>query len=320
MTALRSGLAIGALLCALAAIPAAAQSFPSQAVTIVVGSQPGGTTDLLARVLAQGFSTAWGKPVVVENKVGANNQIAADFVSRSKADGLTLWVSPDSFVTNPLLNSALPPGNFAPVAGLVRGHHALAAHAALPSNTLSELIALARQKRGEINYGTSGFASAGHLSMEYLQSQAGIGFTAVHYKGATPALNDVLGGHVQLMFHDIGNVAGAANTGKLKVLGIGSATRLPAFPNVPALAESLPGFEAGAWWGLFAPRDTPPAIIAQINAQARAVLAEPGIQDQLIKAQNLTLFAGSPQDLAAHIDRERSKWQKVIQSANITVK
>jgi tripartite-type tricarboxylate transporter receptor subunit TctC len=320
MAALRSRLVLGALFCALAALPARAQGFPSQTVTIVVGSQPGGTTDLLARVLAQGFSTAWGNPVVVENKVGANNQIAAEFVNRAKPDGHTLWVSPDSFVTNPLLNPALSAGNFAPIVGLVRGHHALAAHAALPANTLAELIALARRKPGEIPYGTSGFASAGHLSMEYLQSQAGVGFTAVHYRGATPALNDVLGGHVQLMFHDIGNVAAAANTGKLKILGIGSAARLPAFPDLPALAESLPGFEAGAWWGLFAPRETPPAIVAQINAQARAVLADPGIQAQLIKAHNLPLFAGSPQDLAAHIEGERSKWQKVIQAANITAK
>ncbi|HEX3990860.1 MAG TPA: tripartite tricarboxylate transporter substrate binding protein, partial [Acetobacteraceae bacterium] len=169
---------------------AAAQTYPTHGVTIVVGSQPGGTTDLLARILAKGFSTAWGKPVVVENKVGANNQIAGDFVGRAAPDGYTLWVTPDSFVTNPLLNNKLSHDSFDPISGLARAHHALVASPSFPPNSVPELIAYAKSHSGQISYGTSGLASAGHLSMEYLLSLTGLKFTAVHYKGATPAYND----------------------------------------------------------------------------------------------------------------------------------
>jgi tripartite-type tricarboxylate transporter receptor subunit TctC len=210
---MRSVLIVCGMLAVLAPQGARAQTYPSQTITIVVGSQPGGTTDLMARLLAQRLSSAWKRPAVVENRVGANNQVAGDYVRRSSPDGHTLWVTPDSFVTNPVLNSKVSNDGFAPISGLVRAHHTLIAHPSLAANNLSELIALAKAKPDALNYATSGFGSAGHLSMEYLKSRAGMKFTGVHYKGATPALTDVIAGHVQLMFHDIGNVAEAARAG-----------------------------------------------------------------------------------------------------------
>lgn len=309
---------IGLLLVSFATT-APAQTYPNQNITIVVGSQPGGTTDLLARVIAQRLTEAWGQAAVVENKVGANNQLAADFIARAKPDGHTLWVTPDSFVTNPILNPKLSYEGFVPVTGLVRASHTLVAHPSVPAGNLRELLDLAKAKPGALNYGTSGFASAGHLSMEYLQSLAGIKLTGVHYKGATPALNDVIAGHIQLMFHDLGSVAESAKAGRTKIVGIGAPARLPDFPDIPVLAETLPGFEAGAWWGLFAPAGTPPDVVTKINEQVRKVFAEPAVQAQLIAPHHYQVFTGPPQALTDFVGRERSKWEKVIREADIKV-
>jgi len=309
---------IGLLLVSFATT-APAQTYPNQNITIVVGSQPGGTTDLLARVIAQRLTEAWGQAAVVENKVGANNQLAADFIARAKPDGHTLWVTPDSFVTNPILNPKLSYEGFVPVTGLVRASHTLVAHPSVPAGNLRELLDLAKAKPGALNYGTSGFASAGHLSMEYLQSLAGIKLTGVHYKGATPALNDVIAGHIQLMFHDLGSVAESAKAGRTKIVGIGAPARLPGFPDIPVLAETLPGFEAGAWWGLFAPAGTPPDVVTKINEQVRKVFAEPAVQAQLIAPHHYQVFTGPPQALTDFVGRERSKWEKVIREADIKV-
>jgi tripartite-type tricarboxylate transporter receptor subunit TctC len=309
-----------ALLCCVLSLfagGAGAQTYPSQGITIVVGSQPGGTTDLLARLLAQRFTAAWGQPAIVENKVGANNQIAADYVSRSRPDGYTLWVTPDSFVTNPILHGKGSSEAFVPVTGLVRAHHTLLAHPSLPANNLRELIALAKAKPGELNYGTSGLASAGHLSMEYLQSRAGMKFTAVHYKGATPALTDVMAGHVQLMFHDLGNVLEPAKGGKVKLIGVGAAERLAKLPDLPVLAESLPGFEAGAWWGLFAPPGTPEPVRERLNAEVRRIFDDPAVQAQLIAPHHFQVFTGTPKALSDFVAAERTKWEKVIREAQI---
>lgn len=301
------------------ATAAAAQTYPSQNITIAVGSQPGGTTDLLARLLAQNLTAAWEKPVVVENRVGANNQVVGEFVRRAAPDGHTLWVTPDSFVTNPVLNSKLSNDGFVPITGLVRALHTLIAHPSLPAGNLGDLIALAKTKPNELNYATSGYGSAGHLSMEYLQSRAGVKFTGVHYKGATPALTDIVGGHVQLMFHDLGNVAEPAEAGKVKLLGIGAAARVASFPQLKTIAETLPGFEAGAWWGLFAPAGTPDVVIRQINAEVRKILADPAVQAQLIAPHHLQVFTGTPAVLSDFIGKEQVKWQTLVREANITV-
>ena len=317
-----AGRSFAVSLCCLLSMLAAsanAQNFPSENITIVVGSQPGGTTDLLARALGQRLSAAWGKPVIVENKVGANNQVAGDYVRRAKPDGHTLWVTPDSFVTNPVLNSKLSSDGFAPITGLARAHHTLIAHPSLQAGNIADLIALAKTRTTELNYATSGYGSAGHLSMEYLQNLAGIKLTGVHYKGATPALTDVVGGHVQLMFHDLGNVTEPAKAGQVKLLGVGASARVVEFPLLPAIAETLPGFEAGAWWGLFAPGGTPDTVIRQINEQVQVILADPGVQAQLITPHRLQVFAGPPVALGDFVNKERVKWQALVRDAKITI-
>jgi tripartite-type tricarboxylate transporter receptor subunit TctC len=315
--------AIVALTLCLCATAAGAQSYPSGTVTIVASATPGGVTDLLARLLAKKFGEAWGQPVIVENRPGANNQLAAEFVAHSKPDGHTLFVTPDrTFVTNPLLYRKLSydaQNGFVPISGLVRASHALVANPNLPAKDLKQLVELAKSKPGQINYGTWGPASAPHLSMEYLKSLAGIDIVPVHYKGATQALTDVVAGHIQMMFMDIGNVLEPARAGRLKLLGIATPKRLPEFPDWPALSETLPGFEATFWVGLFAPRGTPDAIIAQVNTDTRKALADPAIKAQALDAQHLQAFAGPPEELARYIVAERAKWGDVIKKANIPI-
>jgi tripartite-type tricarboxylate transporter receptor subunit TctC len=251
--------------------------------------------------------------------VGANNQVAGEFVRRAAPDGHTLWVTPDSFVTNPVLNSKLSNHGFTPITGLVRAHHTLIANLSLPVSNLADLIELAKTKPTELDYATSGYGSAGHLSMEYLQSRAGVKFTGVHYKGATPALTDAIAGHVQLMFHDLGNAAQPASAGKIKLLGIGAAARVAKFPELPAIAEMLSGFEAGAWWGLFAPGGTPDAVVRQINAEVQQILLDPAVQAQLIAPHYLQVFTGPPVELSDFVNRERVKWQTLVRDAKITI-
>ena len=223
------------------AVAAAAQDFPSRQVRIVVPQSPGGVTDVIARAVAQRLSETWGQPVIVENKAGANYQIGANFVAKAEPDGYTLLVMSEAFAINPLLSAKLPYDpvkDFAPVTGLISINHALVAHPSLPANSVKELIELARAKPGEINYGTYGVGSTGHLNMEMFQSRAGVKLFPVHYKGAAPALTDVMAGHIPLMFISVSSVVEPAKAGKVKLLGIGSAQRLPALPEVPTIAES----------------------------------------------------------------------------------
>src|SRR6266508_3113001 len=194
-------------------LPAAAAGqeagYPTRPVTIIVPAAPGGVTDALARTLAQRFTDAWGQQAIVENKPGANNQIAAEYVTKAAPDGYTLLIGPEvTFVVNPSLYPKLsydPVKGFTPISGLVTINHALIVNPALPVQNVKELIALAKQKPGELNYGTFGIGSSGHLNMELFQALSGAKFQAVHYKGATPALTDVMAGHIQLMFISVGS-------------------------------------------------------------------------------------------------------------------
>jgi tripartite-type tricarboxylate transporter receptor subunit TctC len=299
-----------------------AQPYPSQTITIVASATPGGVTDVMARVLAKRLSESWGQPAVVENRPGANNQIAAKFVAQSKPDGYTLFVTPDrTFVTNPLLYQKLSydaADGFVPVSGLVRASHALVASPSLPANDMRELIALAKAKPDELNYGTWGPASGPHLSMEYFKSIAGVKVVPVHYKGAVQALTDIMGGQIQMMFMDIGNVLEPAQVGRLKILGIATSARLPQLADLPAIAETLPGFSATFWVGLFAPRGTPEPIVTKLNTEVRKLLAEPSVQAILDK-QYLESFADTPAALTNYIKAEQEKWGGVIRNANIVV-
>jgi tripartite-type tricarboxylate transporter receptor subunit TctC len=301
---------------------ALAQTYPSKPVTIIVPAAPGGVTDALGRVLAQRFTEAWGQQVIVENRPGANNQIAAEYVAKSAPDGHTLMIGPETtFVVNPSLYEKLaydPVNDFTPITGLVTINHALIVNPALPVDNVKDLLALAKQKPGQLNYGTFGIGSSGHLNMELLQTLAGVKFQAVHYKGATPALTDVMAGHIQMMFISVGSAVPQWKAGKVKLLAVGARKRMALLPEAPTVAESgLPGFEAVSWFGLFAPAGTPRPIVDKINGEIRRIFADPEFKKNFLDRQYFESIAGTPEELAAYLKSEEQKWSKVIRDAKV---
>lgn len=307
-------------------LPAAAvaqtASYPSKAVTIIVPAAPGGVTDVLGRTLAQRFTDAWGQQAIVENKPGANNQIAAEYVTNAAPDGSTLLIGPEvTFVVNPSLYAKLPYDpvkGFTPISGLVTINHALIVNPALPVENVKDLIALAKQKPGEINYGTFGVGSSGHLNMELFQALSGAKFQAVHYKGATPALSDVVAGHIQMMFISVGSAVPQWKAGKVKLLAVGAGKRMALLPEVPTVAESgLPGYEAVSWFGVFGPPGMSADVVAKINAEVRKIFADAGIKKDFLERQYFESIAGTPEQLANYIQADEPKWRKVIHDANV---
>jgi tripartite-type tricarboxylate transporter receptor subunit TctC len=305
-----------------AAAAAQATSYPTKPVTIIVPAAPGGVTDALGRMLAQRFTEAWGQQVIVENKPGANNQIAAEYVTKAAPDGYTLLIGPEvTFVVNPSLYAKLPydPVNgFTPIVGLVTINHALIVNPALPVQNVKDLIALAKQKPGEINYGTFGVGSSGHLNMELFQALSGAKFQAVHYKGATPALTDVMAGHIQMMFISVGSAVPQWKADKVKLIAVGAGKRMALLPEVPTVAESgLPDYEAVSWFGLFGPPGMPADVVAKINAEVRKVFADPEIKKSFLERQYFESIAGTPEQLAHYIKADEPKWRKVIHDAKV---
>jgi tripartite-type tricarboxylate transporter receptor subunit TctC len=305
-----------------AAVVAQGANYPAKPVTIIVPAAPGGVTDALGRTLAQHFTEAWGQQVIVENKPGANNQIAAEYVTKAAPDGYTLLIGPEvTFVVNPSLYPKLPYDpvkGFTPISGLVTINHALIVNPALPVRNVKELIALAKQKPGEINYGTFGIGSSGHLNMELFQALSGAKFQAVHYKGATPALTDVMAGPIQMMFISVGSAVPQWKADKVKLLAVGAAKRMALLPEVPTVAESgLPGYEAVSWFGLFGPAGMPGEVMAKINGEVRKILSDPEIKKNFLQRQYFESIAGTPEQLAQFIRSDEPKWRKVIQDAKV---
>jgi tripartite-type tricarboxylate transporter receptor subunit TctC len=297
-------------------------AYPTKPVSIVVPASPGGVTDMLARTLAQRFTEAWGQQALVENKPGANNQIAAEYVTKAAPDGYTLMIGPETtFVVNPSLYAKLPydPINgFTPISGLVTINHALIVNPALPVRNVQELIALAKQKPGEINYGTFGVGSSGHLNMELFEALSGARFQAVHYKGATPALTDVMAGHIQMMFISAGSAVPQWKAAKVNLIAVGAAKRMRLLPEVPTVAESgLPGYEAVSWFGLFGPPGMPADVVGKINGEVRKTFADPEIQRAFLDRQYFESIAGTPEQLMERIRSDEPKWRKVIHDAKV---
>src|SRR5216684_2324387 len=320
---MRTWLAAAVMTCLLSAAAAAQEAnYPSKPVTIIVPAAPGGVTDALGRTLAQRFTEAWGQQVIVENKPGANNQIAAEYVTKATPDGYTLFIAPEvTFVVNPSLYAKLaydPVKDFTPITGLVIINHALIVHPSVPVASVRELIELAKKRPGEINYGTYGLGSTGHLNMALLETLAGVKFVPIHYKGAAPALTDVVAGHIQMMFVSLGTAMGLWKDGKVKLLAIGAGKRLAALPEVPTVAEGgLPGYEAVSWFGLFGPAGMPPDVVAKINGEVRRIFADPEVRRTVIAPQFFETITGSPEQLAGYLKAEGEKWSRVIRDANI---
>ncbi len=300
----------------LVATPAAAETYPTKPITIIVPASPGGVTDMLGRVLAQHFTSDWKATAVVENKPGANNQIAAEYVAHQPGDGATLFIGPEvTFIANPALYGHLPYDpvkDFTPITGLVTIYHALVLNPNVPANNVKELIALGKAKPGQLNYGTYGVGSTGHLNMELLNTMAGVNFVPVHYKGATPALQDVMAGHIQMMLISVGSAVPQWKTGAVKIIADGAPARMKLLPDMPTIAETVPGYTAASWFGLFGPAGMTADVVDKINAEVRRIFADPEVQKNFLDAQYFESIAGSPADLEKRIATEEPRFRKVI--------
>jgi tripartite-type tricarboxylate transporter receptor subunit TctC len=303
---------------------AQAQSYPQRPIHLVVPFAAGGITDVLARALGARLADAFGQQTVIENKPGANSQVAAEYVAKAPPDGHTLLVTADTtFVMNPHLYPKLnydPVKDFVPITALGISPQALVVHPSLPVRSVRDLIEVARSKPGEINYGTFGPGSSGHLNIELLQSMTGTKFTPVHYRGAAPALTDVIAGHIQMLLVSIGLVAQPWEAGKLKVLGFGSAARLAQYPDVPTIAESgLADYEAGSWYALAAPKGTPREIAGKLNAETQRIFNDAQFRERILAPNFIYSIVSSPEAFAERIRAETVKWGKVIRDANVKV-
>ena len=304
---------------------AAAQIYPARPVTMIVAAAAGGVTDIVGRALGQELGKAWGQAVVIENRGGAANILGTEAVAKAAPDGYTLLVvEAGAFTINPTLYKNKlpydPEKDFAPITGLVRINQAVLANKSLPVKTAGELIALAKSKPGQLTYGTAAIGTAPHMNMALFASMAGVNLVPVHYRGAAPALNDLIGDHINLMVVSVSLALPSVRAGQVKLLGIGSEKRLPQLPDMPTIAESgLPGYEAGTWFGLFAPAGTPPDIVTKIDAQVQRIFADPTFRARFLEPQMYESIAGPPEKFADYIKAEQAKWAKVIHEANIKV-
>jgi len=308
-----------AVVAAAAAAPAWA-AYPDKPVRIIVGFAPGGANDIIARLIAKELTTAWGQSVLVENKPGANGAIAFEQVAKSPADGYTLVLGTAGPTT---MNQALQKlpfdvlKDFTPIINLVDAPHALAVNAKLPVNNLQDFIKLAKNARPPLTYSSPGIGNSGHYAMEMLKQQAGVDITHVAYKGAAPALNDLIGGHVQAYFTSAAALLAHVNTGTIKVLAVTGNARLPQLPDVPTMAQAgFPHFEFPVYGGLLGPAGMPADVVQKINADANKALKSPAFLEAL-KQNALVPVGGTPQQFSQFLATDLQRWTKVVKAGNI---
>ena len=300
----------------LIAVPVAlAQNYPSRTVRIIAPAAPGGATDILARILSAKLYESWGQIVQVDNRPGAGGVIGSEIVARAPSDGYTLLMALTTHVTNPVLQVKLPYDtlqDFAPVSMVAVVPAALLVHPSLPVRSVKELVALARARPGELDYGTSGIGTAAHLAALLFSSMTGIRMVHVAYKGGAPAIYDLLGGQISLMFGSTASGAPHVHAGKLHALAVTSPRRSPALPRVPTMVEAgLPDFEAMAWFALLAPARTPGTVINKLNSEVVAVLQRREVAERL-KGLGAEVQSSTPGELDDYIRAEIVKWRKVI--------
>lgn len=300
---------------------AQAQTFPTKPVHLIVPYAAGGGADALARATALGLSPVWGQQVIVENRPGANQSIGAEYVAKSAADGYTLLLIETSLVINPNLYAKLaydPFRDFVPITGLAGWSQLLVVNHSLPVKNLSDLIALAQAKPGQLSYASPGAGSIPHLAMELLQAMSGSRLIHIPYKGGGPAMTDVAGGHVPMMFGTIAVVHSPWKAGKVKMIVVASSKRMTQFPEVPTSAEAgLPGFEANAWFGLAAPAGTPHDIVMRISADVQKVYADAAFRDKNLVPQAYESIASSPEQFANYMRSEAQRWGRVVRDAKV---
>ena len=296
--------------------------FPSKPMRIIVPFAAGGATDVLARVIGAPLGEKLGQPVIVENRLGANGSIGAEAVAKSAPDGTTLLMGTiATHSIQPAMGMKLPydPGrDFVPVVQAASQAYVVIANPSFAPNTMRELATLAKREPGKISYATASKGTAAHLFAELFAALADVHMVAVHYKGAAPAMNDVMGGHVPLTFDVVLTTLGQIKAGKLKALAVTSERRSPALPEVPTIAESgFPGYNAVGWNGLFAPAGTPRETVARLATEVSAILNRPEVREK-IAAQGADVAGGTPEQFAAFIRADSSKWTQLIKKQNIT--
>jgi len=298
---------------------AKAQSFPVRPVRIVVGFPPGGVGDIVARLVGQWLSERLGQPFVVENRPGAASNIATEAVVRAPADGHTLLLINPANATSATLYDKL---NFnfirdiAPVAGIVRVPNIMVLNPSVPAKTVPEFIAYAKANPGKVNYASAGNGTTVHLAGELFNMMTGAKMVHVPYRGSAPALTDMIGGQVQVMFDTLPSSIEHVRTGKLRALAVTTATRSPALPDIPTVGDFVPGFEASVWQGIGVPRNTPAGVVEKLNKEINAALADPEMKEKLANLGSAVLTQ-SPAEFRTLIAEETERWAKVIRAANI---
>lgn len=301
--------------------PAAAADYPERPIKWVVPYPPAGTTDVLARIMAQPLTQLLGQSVIVENKPGGGNNIGTEFVIKSAPDGYTmLLVNPANGINASLYKNLNY--NFirdiAPVAGIVRTPNVMVIPPSLPIKTVAEFIAYCKANPGKVNMASSGSGTSVHLSGELFKSMTGCNMLHVPYKGAGPALVDLMAGQVQVLFDNLPSSAGHIKSGSLRALAVTSAARDPSLPNVPTIAETVPGYEATAWFGIGMPKGSPRAAIDRVNAEVNRILAEPKMREKLAELGGVPI-PGTPEDFGKIIAAETQKWEKVVKASGASV-
>ncbi|MBB3542250.1 MULTISPECIES: tripartite tricarboxylate transporter substrate binding protein [unclassified Rhizobium] len=315
---LAAGLAVAAAL--VAASPSRAADFPDRQVTMVVPFAAGGSTDVVARILAQKMSEDLGQQVIVQNVAGAGGNLGAGNVARADADGYTILMGTvATHALNPLILKSTPydpERDFAPISLLVVVPNVLVVNPELPAKTIAELVALLKANPGTYSYASSGNGTPLHLSGELFKAMAGVEMEHIPYKGSGPALNDVLGNQVPIMFDNLPSSSGHIKSGTLRALAVTTKERAPSFPDVPTVAETVPGYETYTWNALFAPAGTPADVVARLNSAANKALADPEVGKRMTEF-SAVIVGSTPEELAAHVKAEIAKWTPVVRDAKI---
>jgi tripartite-type tricarboxylate transporter receptor subunit TctC len=309
--------------CLLASPAALGETYPNRNVTIVVTSAAGALTDTLTRAIAQRLSALWKESVIVENRGGAGYAIAAEFVLRAPHDGYTLLASETGFyTTQQFLYAKLPydpERDFTPVAGYGAIPSALLMNPSIPVNSVDDLIALAKNKPGEVTFGTAGIGTSLHIAAVELENLTGTKLTAVHYRGSAPALSDAIAGHIDAVIMGPSVALSSVKAGALKMLALGSDQRVPQFPDVPTIAETVPGYEASVSFGLFAPMGTPDGIIQKVNGDVLKIVSDPEFQKKYLEPFAVQPLPGPLDAFAEFLRKDSAKWGQIINAANMKI-
>jgi tripartite-type tricarboxylate transporter receptor subunit TctC len=299
---------------------ATAEGYPSRPVHLIVGFPAGGPTDITARLISQYLSERLGQPFIVENRPGASSNIATEVVVRAPPDGYTLLLATVSITINAAVYQKLNfnfVNDIAPVVGVIRYPNVMEVHPSVPARTVPEFIAYARANPGKINMATPGSGTTRHLSVELFKMMVGLDMLTVHYRGSGPALTDLIGGQVQAMFDAIPSSIGHIKSAELRALAVTTAARSAALPDVPSLADFVPGFEASGWNGIAAPKNTPTEIVSKLNTETNAALTDPNFRARLADLGGIAL-PGSPADFGKLFAEDTEKWGNVVKFAGIT--